>query len=72
MKSEYKNSDKILTSSRNFDQSILQYGDYRDKIIYFPQWSDGTVNILDSAFLFQKNYRSFQANMILLSCLQVL
>lgn len=35
VKSEYKNSDKILTSSRGFDQSILQYGDYLDKIIYF-------------------------------------
>ena len=50
VKSEYKNSDKILTSSRGFDQSILQYGDYLDKIIYFPQWSDGTANISDLAF----------------------
>lgn len=41
VKSEYKNSDKILTSSRSFDQSILKYGDYKDKIIYYPQWGDG-------------------------------
>lgn len=26
VKSEYKNSDRILTSSRNFDKSILKYG----------------------------------------------
>lgn len=42
VKKEYKWSDKILTSSRSFDQSILVYGDYKDKIIYYPQWSDGT------------------------------
>jgi len=40
---EYKWSDKILTSSRSFDQSILQYGDYKEKIVYFPQWSDGST-----------------------------
>ena len=45
VKSEYKISDKILTSSRSFDQSILKYGDYKDKIIYYPQWSDGTLNV---------------------------
>lgn len=44
VKSEYKNSDRILTSSRNFDKSILKYGAYKDEIIYFPQWSDGVSN----------------------------
>ena len=42
VKKEYKHSDKILTSSRSFDQSILAYGDYKDKIVYFPQWGDGS------------------------------
>lgn len=41
VKKEYKWSDKILTSSRSFDQSILTYGKYKNKIIYYPQWSDG-------------------------------
>lgn len=41
VKSEYKNSDKILISSRSFENSILQYGNYDDKIIYYPQWADG-------------------------------
>lgn len=41
VKREYKWSDGILTSSRSFDESILKYGDYRKKIIYYPQWSDG-------------------------------
>lgn len=41
VKSEYKWSDKILTSSKSFDLSILKYGDYKDKIVYYPQWSDG-------------------------------
>lgn len=51
VKSEYKNSDKILTSSKSFAQSILKYGDYKDKIIYYPQWSDGTSNASDSVFV---------------------
>lgn len=50
VKSEYKNSDKILTSSKSFDQSILRYGDYKDKIIYYPQWSDGTSDISNTDF----------------------
>ena len=41
VKTEYKNSDKILTSSRSFKESILEYGDYADKIVYYPQWADG-------------------------------
>lgn len=40
--SEYKHSDKILISSRSFEKSILEYGDYKDKVVYFPQWSDGS------------------------------
>lgn len=42
VKSEYKHSDKILISSRNFEKSILEYGPYKDKIVYYPQWSDGS------------------------------
>ena len=41
VKSEYKYSDKILISSRSFTKSILEYGNYKDKIVYFPQWADG-------------------------------
>ena len=41
VKSQYKHSDKILTSSRSFEKSILEYGNYKDKIVYYPQWSDG-------------------------------
>ncbi len=40
VRSEYKHSDRILTSSKSFEHSILSYGDYKDKIIYYPQWSD--------------------------------
>ena len=41
VKNEYKHSDKILISSRSFEKSIAEYGDYKDKVIYYPQWSDG-------------------------------
>lgn len=46
VKSQYKHSDKILISSRSFEKSVLEYGDYKDKIVYFPQWSDGDVSAL--------------------------
>lgn len=45
VKKEYKHSDKLLISSRSFNQRILSYGNYSDKIVYFPQWSDGLSNI---------------------------
>lgn len=41
VKSEYKHSDKILISSRSFVESIKTYGDYENKVIYYPQWGDG-------------------------------
>jgi glycosyltransferase involved in cell wall biosynthesis len=40
VKKEYEYSDKILISSRSFRESVLKYGDYQSKILYFPQWAD--------------------------------
>ena len=51
VKSEYKHSDKILISSRSFEKSIEEYGDYKDKVIYYPQWSDGN----DGALIIPEN-----------------
>ena len=44
VKSEYRHSDKILISSRSFEKSVLEYCDYKDKVVYFPQWSDADAN----------------------------
>lgn len=49
VKSEYKWSDKILTSSKSFEASILKYGDYADKILYYPQWGDAETK--DDSFV---------------------
>lgn len=46
VKSEYIHSDKILISSRSFEKSISEYGDYKEKIIYYPQWSDSNDGAL--------------------------
>lgn len=51
VKKEYKWSDKILTSSRSFDQSIMKYGNYKDKIVYYPQWADGGSAPVPSDFV---------------------
>lgn len=36
----YRASKKILMSSQGFEQSICQMGDFKDKLVYFPNWSD--------------------------------
>ena len=36
----YNHSTKILMSSKGFRQSILEKGDYGDKLIYFPNWAE--------------------------------
>lgn len=46
VRNEYKYSDKILISSRSFEKNILTYGDYADKLIYYPQWADGNTEEL--------------------------
>ncbi len=45
VKKEYKHSDKIMISSRSFKESVLKYGDYADKVIYYPQWADGVDDV---------------------------
>lgn len=36
----YKNSNKILVTSMGFKQSILDKGNFQEKIIYMPNWGD--------------------------------
>lgn len=36
----YNHSDKILISSNGFRKSILEKGDYDNKLIYFPNWAE--------------------------------
>ena len=62
VKSEYKNCDKILTSSKSFDQSILKYGDYKDKVIYYPQWSDGASNASGLNFALPEKLKELSSN----------
>ena len=41
----YKNSKKILISSKGFEKSILEKGEFKDKIIYFPNWADKALEV---------------------------
>lgn len=36
----YRHSEKILMSSQGFRQSILEKGDFGDKLVYFPNWAE--------------------------------
>jgi glycosyltransferase involved in cell wall biosynthesis len=40
VKKIYKESDLILTSSKGFENSILQKGNFKHKIQYFPNWAE--------------------------------
>lgn len=41
----YKNSDKILISSKGFEESIKEKGDFGSKIVYFPNWADKALEL---------------------------
>lgn len=41
----YNQSDKILISSKGFKKSILEKGNYDDKLIYFPNWAEDTISL---------------------------
>lgn len=41
----YKNSDKILISSRRFADLILPKGNFAEKLVYFPNWSDDVMQM---------------------------
>lgn len=51
VKGIYKNCDKILISSKRFSESILSKGDFLDRLIYFPNWSEDILrmDILNSS-----------------------
>lgn len=39
----YRESDKILITSKGFTKSIVAKGDFENKIIYFPNWADSDL-----------------------------
>lgn len=48
VKGIYKRTDKILITSERFREPIAAKGDFTDKIIYFPNWSDDILQMDDS------------------------
>lgn len=43
----YKRTDKILITSKRFRDPIAAKGNFADKIIYFPNWSDDILSMPD-------------------------
>ena len=39
----YKNCDKILIGSKGFKKSICEKGDFKDKLVYFPNWAENVI-----------------------------
>ena len=48
VKSIYLQTDKILITSQRFREPIAAKGDFADKIIYFPNWSDDILQMMCS------------------------
>jgi len=46
----YKESEKILITSKGFKKSILEKGDFEDKIHYFPNWAEDTISFGNKEF----------------------
>lgn len=44
----YRNSDKILMSSKGFEKSILKKGNFSESLIYFPNWADKAMTAIDN------------------------
>lgn len=40
----YNESEKILITSKGFKKSIVEKGDYENKIEYFPNWAEDTIS----------------------------
>lgn len=40
----YKQSDKILISSKGFKHSICAKGNFADKMVYFPNWAEDVID----------------------------
>lgn len=47
-RSMYRNSTKILISSKGFESSILGKGDFAEKIEYFPNWAEDVFTNTES------------------------
>ena len=45
VKGIYNRTDKILITSKRFRSPIEQKGDYKNKIVYFPNWSDDVLTM---------------------------
>jgi len=45
VKNIYKSCTKILISSRRFTESILPKGDFANKVVYFPNWSEDMLEM---------------------------
>lgn len=46
----YKASEKILISSKGFEKSILEKGDFKNKLEYFPNWGEDTISAGDKDY----------------------
>ena len=45
VKGIYRNTDKILITSKRFKEPIAAKGDFKEKIIYYPNWSDDVMSM---------------------------
>lgn len=56
----YKNSEKILITSKGFRKSILEKGNFADKIEYFPNWAEDTIAEGNTNYKIPQLYEGFK------------
>ena len=55
----YKNSHKILITSKGFRKSILEKGEFDDKLIFFPNWAEDKISEGDKKYPIPKLKKGF-------------
>ncbi|WP_066441124.1 glycosyltransferase family 4 protein [Chryseobacterium sp. CCH4-E10] len=56
----YKESEKILITSKGFKKSILEKGNFENKIHYFPNWAEDTISSGNKEFTIPKLPEGFR------------
>ena len=56
----YKNSEKILITSKGFRKSINEKGNFDNKIVYFPNWAEDSISEGDKKYPIPKLPEGFK------------
>ena len=59
VKKVYSYCDKILIGSKGFEKSILEKGDFKEKLVYFPNWAESIEYSETEEWIRAEPFKSF-------------